>query len=227
MVHSCQVGLLVGLAGVSAFQLDPGSSTPVVSKGVSKIVGPRPLPYQLKRGRLLPDTLAARGGCGVVSEVAGNAPCCCQSLLSARYYGISVTSRSTPEHPRPRWSSNETVVSVLALVLLAAGVLAIVLSLSAAPKHVPSGTTPTPAPTPTVIPTSGAHALPTPIQVILPSSIAITVNGGSGGLPAWASWLGPIGGFLTGIGALGGLVAFRRRKEQREEEQAASGPSSR
>ncbi len=72
--------------------------------------------------------------------------------------------------------------------------------------------------TPTFGATPGTSTpVPVPVDVVVPSALAITVNGGSGGLPVWASWLGPIGGFLTGIGALGGLVAFRRRREQEEE----------
>ena len=47
MVQSCQPCLLIGLAGVDAFQLRPGSSRPVVSSGVSKILGLRPLPYPI------------------------------------------------------------------------------------------------------------------------------------------------------------------------------------
>ena len=46
MVRSCQTWLLDGLAGAEAFQLGPGLSRPVVSNGVSKIIGLRPLPYQ-------------------------------------------------------------------------------------------------------------------------------------------------------------------------------------
>ncbi len=46
MVWSCQTWLLDGLAGAEAFQLGPGLSRPVVSNGVSKILGRRPLPYQ-------------------------------------------------------------------------------------------------------------------------------------------------------------------------------------
>ncbi len=173
-------------------------------------------------------TLAAWRGCRVVNSLAGNGARCCLPMLSAKYYGMSVTSQSSPTHARSDWR----IFAVLGIVTAVAGVVVVLLSVSAPRSHVP-GVSVSPAPTsaatptPTVGATSAAHAPPTPIQLILPSSIAITVNGGSGGLPAWGSWLGPIGGFLTGIGALGGLVAFRRRKEQREEDQTASRPSSR
>lgn len=159
---------------------------------------------------------------------------CCQPW----YYGTFVTSPG--RSGRTRSNNTLALISALALpvVALVTGVVISVLTASSPSGFggpIPPFATPTESrtvtPTPMTSVTStpaAAHAPPTPIEVVLPSSIAITVNGGSGGLPPWAGWLGPIGGFLTGIGALGGLVAFRRRKEQqREEEQTTSGPSSR
>jgi hypothetical protein len=137
-------------------------------------------------------------------------------------YGICVSLRSSAGRPGSGRSAT-LIAGVLGVLTAVVGFVVILLSVTAPPSHVP-GVSAVPTPkataTATVGSTSAAHAPPTPVQVVLPSSIAITVNGETGGLPAWASWLGPIGGFLTGIGALGGLVAFRRRKEQRDEEQA-------
>ena len=65
-----------------------------------------------------------------------------------------------------------------------------------------------PSPTPTASPTVTASPAAT-VAVVLPSAISITISNG-GGTPAWVDWLGPAGGFLAGVGALGGLVAFRR-----------------
>lgn len=65
-----------------------------------------------------------------------------------------------------------------------------------------------PSPTPTATPTGTASPAAT-VAVVLPSAISITISNG-GGTPAWVDWLGPAGGFLAGVGALGGLVAFRR-----------------
>jgi hypothetical protein len=195
-----------------------------------------PLPYQLHPRSALPVRLEVREsaelGCWQMESGSAVVSWCCQPW----YYGTSVTSPG--RSGRTRSNSNLALVSALALPALAlvTGVVISVLTASSPSGFggpIPPFATPTesrtPTPTPSVTSTpAAAHAPPTPIEVVLPSSIAITVNGGSGGLPPWAGWLGPIGGFLTGIGALGGLVAFRHRKEQqREEEQTTSGPSSR
>lgn len=80
---------------------------------------------------------------------------------------------------------------------------------SGAPSLGNPGPTVSAAPSPTASATPTATASPAAtVAVVLPSAITITVN--NGGTPAWASWLGPAGGFLAGVGALGGLVAFRR-----------------
>jgi len=54
MIRSCQTGPLDGPAGADVFELGPGLSKLVVSNGASKILGLRPLPYQLSARGAMP-----------------------------------------------------------------------------------------------------------------------------------------------------------------------------
>jgi hypothetical protein len=58
-----------------------------------------------------------------------------------------------------------------------------------------------------------------PVIVVLPSSIAVDVEGdgdSGGGIPAWVT---SIGGFMAGAGAIGTVVAEAARRRRNREEQ--------
>jgi hypothetical protein len=158
---------------------------------------------------------------------------CRLARIGATVYAVN----RPPEESDASWDSLSRqlwIGAAVAIVIAGLGV-ALVLLNSVHHSTVTLQPSPTVAPTPTRSPSPGQTAVQTPspappITLVVPPTIAVTVNGGSSGMPGWETVIGAI---ITTLGAFAALVAviFQlvvkwqkiKRKEAHSSQDSAAG----